>query len=371
MSLRSQIGQQLIIGLSGPSLTVDEKKFIIENNIGGVVLFGRNLQTPEQIRDLCAEVQSLRFETPDKTPLFISIDMEGGRINRLSAPFTQWPSLKKLGDLDNPTVAFHFSQRMGVELMAVGINVDFAPCVDVFTNPKNTVIGDRAISNDPHKVERMVSALIRGYIKSGIISCAKHFPGHGETVADSHLKLPVENATLDRLNSVELIPFRKALRSRVDMVMTSHIHFKNIDAKWPVTFSEFFLKQLIREEMKFRGLVITDDLGMKAIADNYEAADVPVLALKAGADILLYCNEPEAPPVAMDSILDAVVQGRLQKADLEASYRRIMDLKKLKLLSPDPKPIEEINEIIGQKDHLELAESIENGVMPQGLTTNE
>lgn len=371
MSLRSQIGQQLIIGLSGPALTSDEKKFIIENNIGGVVLFGRNLQTPAQIRDLCAEVQSLRFETADKTPLFISTDMEGGRVQRLAPPFTQWPSLKKLGDLDNPTVAFHFSQRMGVELMAVGINVDFAPCVDVFTNPKNTVIGDRAISSDPHKVERMVSALIRGYIKSGIISCAKHFPGHGDTILDSHHQLPVEEATLERLNSVELIPFKKALRSRVDMVMTSHIHFKNIDPKWPVTFSEFFLKKMIREEMKFRGLIVTDDLGMKAIAGHYETADVPVRALQAGADILLYCNDAEAPPIAMDSILDAVVQGQLNKADIEASYRRIMDLKKLKLLSPDPKPIEEINEIIGQKDHLELAESIETGVMPQGLTTQD
>ncbi|MBY0452141.1 MAG: beta-N-acetylhexosaminidase, partial [Bdellovibrionaceae bacterium] len=284
---------------------------------------------------------------------------------------TQWPALKKLGDLDNPTVAFHFSQRMGVELMAVGINLDFAPCVDVYTNPKNTVIGDRALSNDPRKVERMVSALIRGYIKSGIISCAKHFPGHGETLIDSHDGLPVEEATLERLNSVELIPFKKALRSRVDMVMASHIHFKNIDPKWPVTFSEFFLKHMIREEMKFRGLIVTDDLGMKAIAGRYETADVPVLALKAGADVLLYCNEPEAPPIAMDSILDAIVQGQLNKADIEASYRRIMDLKKLKLLSPDPKPIEEVKEIIGQKDHLELAESIENGVMPQGLTTQD
>lgn len=371
MSLRAQIGQQLIIGLSGKSLTADEKKFIVENNIGGVVLFARNLETPEQIRELCAEVQSLRFQMPDKTPLLIGTDMEGGRVHRLPPPFTQWPALKKLGDLDNPTVAFHFSQRMGVEMMAVGINLDFAPCVDVYTNPKNTIIGDRAISNDPLKVERMVSALIRGYIKSGVVSCAKHFPGHGDTVIDSHLELPVEEATLDRLNAVELVPFKKALRSRVDMVMASHIHFKNIDPKWPVTFSEFFLKKMIREEMKFRGLVVTDDLGMKAIASHYDAETIPVRALQAGADILLYCNEPEAPQIAMESIIEAVVQGQLDKGELAASYRRIMDLKKIKLLAPDPKPIDQVKEIIGQKDHLELAQSIENGVMPQGLTTQD
>ncbi len=371
MSLRSQIGQQMIIGLSGKSLTADEKKFIVENNIGGVVLFDRNLESPEQIRDLCAEVQALRFQMPGKTPLFISTDMEGGRVHRLKPPFTQWPALKKLGDLDNPTVAFHFSQRMGVEMMAVGINLDFAPCVDVYTNAKNTVIGDRALSNDPHKVERLISALIRGYIKSGIISCAKHFPGHGDTVIDSHTDLPVELATLERLQSVELVPFKKALRSRVDMVMTSHIYFKNIDPKWPVTFSEFFLKNLIREEMKFRGLIITDDLDMKAIANNYEIGFAAVRALQAGADILLYCSEPDAPAVAMESLIEAAVQGQLLEADLEDSYRRIMDLKKIKLLAPDPKPIDEVKEIIGQKDHLELAESIRNGVMPVGLTTQD
>lgn len=370
MSVHHQLGQQMFIGISGTALTSDEKKFIIENNIGGICLFGRNVVEPKQIRDLCAEIQSLRHLMPDKAPLFIGIDMEGGRVHRLKPPFTQWPALKKVGDLDNPTVGFHFSQRMGVELLAVGINLDFAPCVDVYTNPQNTVIGDRAISDDPYKVERMVSALIRGYIKSGVISCAKHFPGHGDTIADSHHDLPIENADMNRLNSVELIPFKKALRSRVDMVMTSHILFKNIDPNNPVTFSEFFLKKLLRDELKFKGLVVTDDLGMKALASHHTPEEIPVRALQAGADLLLYCNEPEVPPVALESLIGAVAQGRLNKADLESSYRRIMDLKKIKLLTPDPRPIEEVMEIVGQKEHLKLAEDIRNGKMPEGLTAN-
>ncbi|MGZ3690168.1 MAG: beta-N-acetylhexosaminidase [Pseudobdellovibrio sp.] len=367
MGIRDLIGQQLIIGLSGHSLTNDEKKFIVENNIGGVVFFARNLAEPKQIRDLCAEIQSLRHRMPEKAPLFIGIDMEGGRVHRLKPPFTQWPPLKLVGDLDAPTVAFHFAQRMGVELMAVGINLDFAPCLDIYTNPKNTVIGDRAISSDPLQVEKMASALIRGYIKSGVISCAKHFPGHGDTVIDSHLDLPIENADLKRLNEVELVPFKKALKSRVDMVMSSHILFKNIDPDNPVTFSDFFLKKMIREELRYRGIIISDDLGMKALAKYHSTEQIPVKALQAGVDILLYCNEPEAPPIAMESLVEAVAQGRLLKSDIEASYRRITDLKKVKLLVPDPKPYEEMSEVIGHPDHQYLADCIRQQKMPEGL----
>ncbi len=367
MGIRELIGQQIIIGLSGHTLTADEKNFIVENNIGGVCLFARNLADPKQIRDLCAEIQSLRHKMADKAPLFISIDMEGGRVHRLKAPFTQWPPLKLIGDLDAPTVAFHFAQRMGVELMAVGINLDFAPCLDVFTNPKNTVIGDRAISSDPHQVEKMASALIRGYIKSGVISCAKHFPGHGDTVIDSHEDLPVELADLKRLHDVELIPFKKALKSRVDMVMSSHILFKNIDPDNPVTFSEFFLKKMIREELRYRGIIVSDDLGMKALAKYHSPDQIPVKALQAGIDILLYCNEPDVPPVALESLISAVAQGQLNKADIEASHQRIINLKKVKLLVPDPKPYEEVMEVVGHPDHQYLADCIRKGIIPDGL----
>ncbi len=367
MSIRELIGQHMLIGVAGATLTNEEKKFIVDNNISGVVLFARNCIEPRQIRDLCAEIQALRHKMKDKAPLFIGIDMEGGRVHRLKPPFTQWPALKKIGDLDAPTVAFHFSQRMGAELISVGINLDFAPCIDVYTNPANTVIGDRAVSSDPHQVEKMSSALIRGYIKSGVLSCAKHFPGHGHTVIDSHEELPVEDADMKRLNEVELVPFRKALRSRVDMVMTAHILFKNIDPKWPVTLSEIFLKKMIREDLKYRGLIITDDLDMKAMAKHYDKSQIPIRAMQAGADLLLYCNEPESPPVAIEGLIEAVVQGQLKQADLEQTHRKILDVKKVKILSPDPRPIEEAMEVIGCSEHQYLAECIRNGKMPEGL----
>lgn len=367
MGVKELIGQHLIIGVAGQFLTSDEKKFIIENGIGGVVLMGRNCAEPKQIRDLCAEIQSLRHKMHDKIPLFIGIDMEGGRVHRLKPPFTQWPPLKKIGDLDAPTAAFHFTQKLGAELMAVGINLDFAPCIDVYTNPKNTVIGDRAISSDPYQVEKMSSALVRGFIKSGVISCVKHFPGHGNTIVDSHEELPVEESDLKRLHEVELVPFKKALRSRTEMVMTSHILFKNIDPKWPVTFSELFLKKMIREEFKYRGLIITDDLDMKAMLNHYTREQIPVNALKAGADLLLYCNDPTSPVIAVEAIMTAVAQGQLNKGDLENSRSRILDLKKIKLLQPDPRPIDEAMMVIGCEEHLSLAASIARGEMPTGL----
>lgn len=368
MKINELVGQLTLIGVSGHTLTNDEKKFIVENNISGVVLFGRNVSEPKQIRDLCAEIQSLRHKMYDRAPLFIGIDMEGGRVHRLKKPFTQWPALKNIGDLDAPTVAFHFAHRMGIELMSVGINLDFAPCVDIFTNPQNIIIGDRAISSDPHQVEKMASALVRGYIKSGILSCAKHFPGHGHTLIDSHEELPIEEATIERLHEIELVPFKKALRSRVDMVMTAHILFKNVDPKWPVTLSPLFLKQMIRDELKYQGLIITDDLDMKAMAKHYDKGEIPVRALEAGADLLLYCNEPDSPPIAIEAVSNAIGMGRLSRAELESIHRKVLDVKKIKLLSPDPRPIEDAMTVIGCADHMYLADCIRNQKMPEGLS---
>ncbi len=361
------IGQHMLIGVSGLALTADEKKFIVENDISGVVLFGRNVKEPKQIYDLCAEIQSLRMQSPNKTPLYIGIDMEGGRVARLKAPFTQWPPLKKLGDLDSPSVSFNFAKSMGQELKAVGINLDFAPCVDVFSNPKNTVIGDRAVSTDPEMVAKHASALIRGYMKADVIPCAKHFPGHGDTVIDSHEDLPVEHADLNRLNDLELVPFKKSFKSRLNMTMTAHIKFPKIDPEWPVTLSEIFLKQMMRDELRYKGLIITDDLDMKALASHYGREMIPVRALQAGADLLLYCNEPESPPRAIEGIAKAIADGKLKKSDLENTHKRILAMKKECIPQPEMMPWQEATHWIGHAEHFKLSQAIVNGEVPQGL----
>lgn len=361
------IGQHILIGVSGHALTADEKKFIVENNISGVVLFGRNVAEPKQVYDLCSEIQSLRHQTPEKTPLYVAIDMEGGRVARLKAPFTQWPPLKKLGDLDSPSVSFNFARSMGQELKAVGINLDFAPCIDVFSNPKNTVIGDRAVSTDPEMVAKHASALIRGYVKSEVIPCAKHFPGHGDTIIDSHEDLPIEQADMNRLNELELVPFKKAFKSRLPLAMTAHIHFPKIDPEWPVTLSEIFLKKILREELRYKGLIITDDLDMKALAKHYGREMIPVRSLQAGADLLLYCNEPESPPRAIEGIAKALADGKLKKSDLENTCKRILEMKKENIPNPDPIAWQDATHWIGHADHFKLSQAIANGEVPTGL----
>lgn len=366
MQLNQLIGQLMMIGVSGHTLTENEKKFIIDNNVSGVVLFSRNLDNPKQIRELCAEIQSLKNKMADRAPLFIGIDMEGGRVHRLKNPFTQWPALKTIGDLDHAPTAFQFAYRMGMELRAAGINLDFAPCIDIFTNPKNTVIGDRAISSDVSMVEKMSSALVRGYFKSGILSCVKHYPGHGNTLIDSHEELPMEEADLDRLEKVELAPFKKAFRSKTDFVMTGHLMFKNIDPDWPVTLSEIFLKKMLKNDLRFRGLVITDDLDMKALAKHYNKHEIPVRAFEAGADMLLYCNEPESPPLAIESVMEAVVQGRLDQSDLEEIHKRVLTVKKEKLSNPMISA-DEAQSIIGNEKNKYVADCLRKKIIPEGL----
>lgn len=368
--MNKNFGQLMIIGIQGKSLTEDEKKFIISNNISGVILMGRNCESPKQIRDLCNDIQSLRFKMPDKAPLFIGIDMEGGRVQRLKAPFTIWPPAKSLGDLDNSTLSFNFSHKMGIELKSVGINLNFAPCVDIFSNPNNQVIGDRSLGSDPEHVGKHASALVRGFIKSEVISCVKHFPGHGNTLLDSHEDLPKEVADLKRLEEFELIPFKRSFKARVEMCMTSHILFPNIDPKYPATLSEFFVKKLLKEQCRFRGLVVTDDLDMKALTKHYTPEQIPVMALKAGCDLLLYCNEPLSPPKALEAIIEATAQGVLDVQELEQKAKKILEFKKENIPNPDPISIEEAMKVIGCEEHLKTAEAIKTGVVPPELLTS-
>jgi beta-N-acetylhexosaminidase len=364
-----KIGQQFIIGIQGPELLPEEKEFITKYNIGGVILFDRNLQSPEQIHALTTDLHSLRHSTKDKTPLFVSIDMEGGRVHRLKKPFTQWPALMKIGDAGSSTLAFRFALQMGEELRAFGINLDFAPCLDIFLNPKNTVIGDRSLSVDPEVVTQLSSALVRGYIKSNVIPCSKHFPGHGSTEIDSHFDLPISMESLmdiDKSKSME--PFKKVFRSRCEMTMTAHILFKKIDPLWPVTLSSTFLQQILREVLRYRGLIITDDLDMKALVKNYPKEQIPVQALLAGANVLLYCNDFKSPGRAMNSIAKAIKDKSLNFSIIEKNYTAIMAFKKKHLVAPyEPFTLDKALQIINSPERKEFAEAVATGQVEKFL----
>lgn len=367
--MNDKIGQLLFIGIRGKTLTPDESDFIVKNNIGGVILFSRNIESPEQVHALCSEIQSLRHKSRDKLPLFIGVDQEGGRVARMKAPFTQWPALAHIGKLDSTSVAFRFAMAMGMELRAVGINLDFAPCVDVFTNPKNTIIGDRSLSTDPEQVAKLASALVRGYIKSGIIPCAKHFPGHGHTIIDSHEELPVEEADIERLRNVEMVPFKKVFRARLDMVMTAHIKFPKVDPEFPVTLSEKFIRGILRNELRYRNLVISDDLDMKALANHYPTADIPVMAFQAGCDILLYCNNFDHPAVALEAMAKAARDNKISTTQIDESYNRVVTLKRDVLKPADPFEFAKSSQWIGHPDHKRLSEAILKGAVPADLLT--
>ncbi len=352
--IHQKIGQSLIIGLNGTSLNNKERLFITQNYIGGVVLFDRNIESLKQLHALTSDIQSL-----SPLPPFIAIDMEGGRVARLKSPFTKWPPLKKLGDKDSPSLSFQFARHMAQELHAIGINLNFAPCIDTLTYAQNPVIADRSLSSDPHTVARNATAIVRGYIKGHILPCAKHFPGHGNTIADSHYDLPIEGTDLKTLMERELIPFKKVFRAQLDCLMTGHILFENIDPDWPVTLSEIFLKHLLRKEIGYQNLVISDDLDMKALRKKYSIEEIAVRALQAGNQILLYCNEPESPHIALEALTKALSDNALSLQIIDKNYSHILSIKKRRLQNTGPLPLQQALKVIGHPSHTALAKAID------------
>ena len=253
-------------------------------------------------------------------------------------------------------MAFQFAFSMARELKALGINLNFAPCLDTLTEPRNEVIGDRAISQDSQQVTKLGSALLRGYLKGEILSCAKHFPGHGNTLLDSHKALPKETQIWERLQKSSLQPFEKAFRSQLKMVMTAHILFENIDPQWPASLSPVLVQKYLRKTLRYEGLVISDDLGMKALTLSFSPEEIALQVLQGGSDILLYCNEPETPVIALESLKKAYKEKKLEESLLKASTDRIVRIKKEQIL-PWEKTKPPLT-CIGCEEHTQLQEAI-------------
>lgn len=365
--MRENIGPSMIIGIKGTSLTSSEAEFLVQENIGGIILFKRNFESPRQLFDLATELRSLAKRKPDRQPFFISVDQEGGRVARFRKPFTEWPPMGAVGKLDSATVTFKVSQCLAQELAAVGVNLNFAPSVDIYTNPANTVIGDRAFGTDPETVAKLGSAAVRGMIKGGVIPVAKHFPGHGNTLIDSHEELPIENKSLAELEASEMEPFKRVFRARLDMVMSSHLMFPQIDPKWPCSLSEIFLKDILRDQLRYRGVIISDDLDMKALAKYHTKGDIAVRALQAGTNILLYCNEPDSPVIALDAIEKAVQDKSLPSHVLTDNATKVAALKKDAALDSKPLVWSESEKIIGAAAHQQLADAVRAGAVPASL----
>ncbi|HRK06205.1 MAG TPA: beta-N-acetylhexosaminidase [Pseudobdellovibrionaceae bacterium] len=365
--MREKIGQCMIIGINGTSLTADETDFIARENIGGIILMKRNFSTPEELHELTREIQSIFRRQADRAPLFIGVDQEGGRVARFRAPFTEWPPLAALGKLQSPTLAFNASYRLGLELVAFGVNLNFAPCLDILTNSANTVIGDRALSSDMETVSKLGSACVRGFMKSGVLPVGKHFPGHGNTLLDSHEDLPVESRALAELEAREIEPFKRAIKARLPMLLSAHVKFTDVDADLPASLSAKWLKDILRGKLRWRGVTVSDDLDMKALTKHFTKSEIAVKAFAAGNDILLYCNEPDSHQIALDAVEKAVRDKQIPLADLMAAHQRVLELKREHEIVAQPKPLPEATELMGHELHQRLSQAIRAGQVPADL----
>ncbi len=303
------LGKLFIVGLEGKTLLVSEQKFIKEQEIGGVILFTRNYENPQQLSELVASIQDLASDLP----LFISVDHEGGRVLRFKKDFSQFPSMASLAALNSPKTIYDVHHWMGLELSTVGINLSFSPCCDVFLNKENQVIGDRSFGRTSEQVERFVSAAIRGLQSTGVLACAKHFPGHGATLEDSHFLLPMVERSLEQIKQEELPPFLKAARSKVDLIMMGHLLIKELDDQRPCTLSSKAY-QWLRDELGYSRLIVTDDMEMQAITDYFPDGEAGYLALQAGADLLIYRSLHSAQQ-AYDYAYDKLSQKKLMIED--------------------------------------------------------
>jgi beta-N-acetylhexosaminidase len=338
-----------MLGFQGDSLPAELAEYLARG-LAGVVIYQRNFASAAGLRRLTAEIQ----QAAAGRPVLIGIDQEGGTRFALSEPFTSWPSAQELGELGDPAAVEEVARAMAVELRAAGCNLNFAPMLDLHVNPDSPVTKGRSFGADPHLVARMGAAFDRGLRSGGVLSCAKHFPGHGDAAVDPHLDLPVFAGTMERLESAELVPFAAAAAVGVPLMMTAHILLPKIDLEYPASLSRMMLEGVLRRRMGYAGVILADDLGMGAIAQRYGSGDAAVRTLVAGTDIAMLCHDWSAVAPAIAAVRNALQDGRFDQNQWDASLARI-DLACAQTEASGPKPS---IESLGCEEHRELAERI-------------
>jgi beta-N-acetylhexosaminidase len=356
--LKEKIGQMMMIGIQGEELTRDENRLIENYPFGGFILFSHNLKEPKQILSLCRSL----WEISEDAPPFVAIDQEGGRVHRLPAPFTHFPPAATLGRTANPELPYKVGVATARELSAVGINLNFSPVLDVNSNPTNPVIGDRALSFDPEQVTQLGWSVVRGLRTGGIIPCAKHFPGHGDTSEDSHLVLPIVKKDNASLRAVELKPFVYACQNQVESLMTAHVLYPALDPQYPATLSQKIIADLLRKELCYEGVVFGDDMEMKAIAENYRLEEASALSVGAGVDVLMFCHQQEAAVRAFEFLHREAEKNKEIRTRMNESDQRIRRLKERFLKSPAGVCEEDLNNRIGLPEHHKIIEEIQGSL---------
>ncbi|WP_132060641.1 beta-N-acetylhexosaminidase [Halorussus amylolyticus] len=325
--LKAKVAQLFVVGFRGTTPDDAVREFAADG-VGGVIYFARNVENPEQVADLSRSLQRTAAEN-DAPPLLVSIDEEGGIVSRL--PWAgRLPGGMTVGATRDPDLAERAGAAKARELRAVGVNVDLAPVLDVNNNPDNPVIGVRSFGEDPELVSELGAATAEGFESENVVACGKHFPGHGDTDTDSHLDLPVIDHDRDRLDRVELAPFRAAIEADIGAIMTTHVAFPAFtdDAERPATLSKSVLTGLLREDLGYDGLIATDCMEMNAIADTVGTPEGAVQAVEAGCDLVMVSHTPETQRAAIDAVVEAVESGRIAERRIEESVRRILRTKR-------------------------------------------
>jgi beta-N-acetylhexosaminidase len=375
MTLEEKVGQLFVMRVYGHSATAPDQADIDANlkeigvrtaaeliaryRVGGIIYFAwaHNTRDPHQIAGLSNGIQKASLGLPRGLPVLISTDQEHGIVARVGKPATLFPGAMAVGAGGSRSDARALGRIAGRELRALGIRQNYSPVADVNVNPANPVIGVRSFGSEPEAVARLVAAEVAGYQQSGVAATAKHFPGHGDTVDDSHAKLPYIHHTREQWERLDAPPFRAAVAAGIDSVMTAHIVVPALDdSDDPATLSRPILTGILREELGYDGVVVTDSLGMEGVRTKYGDDRVPVLALRAGVDQLL---NPPSLDVAWNAVLNAVRGGELTEARLDESILRILRLKTKLGLFEDPYVSQDgVDRTVGTRAHLAAADRI-------------
>jgi beta-N-acetylhexosaminidase len=323
-ALRDLIPQAVMMGIAGPTPTQEERG-LIEQGVGGVILFERNCLYPAQIAELIAALQETAITQGPGIPLIVAIDQEHGPVARIKQGVTPFPSAWQLGQIGDPALVRKAAGICGRELALLGITMNLAPVADLLLHPENRVIGKRSFGKDPYQVGALVAAFVQGLQTQGVAACAKHFPGHGATGIDSHQKLPTIHRSRAELEQAELIPFRQAIQAGVATVMPGHLLCPALDQKQPATFSQPIIEELLRQRLGFDGVVISDDLCMGALSRWGGIAERGCNAFKAGVDMLL--SGQEKVHMLLTALEQEVAKGKIPEQRVKEAIARILKLK--------------------------------------------
>ncbi|ADU31948.1 beta-N-acetylhexosaminidase [Evansella cellulosilytica] len=383
-TVKDKIGQMFVVGFEGKQVTEQMKELIHEYRVGAIILFSRNIGSPEEVLTLTTELQKEAKIARHKHPLLICIDQENGIVRRLGDGTTVFPGAMALGATQKPNHAYDIGVATGRELKALGINWNLAPVLDVNNNPKNPVIGVRSFGESAELVSQFGIAAMKGMQAAEVVTTLKHFPGHGDTDVDSHVALPVITHDLNRLEEIELAPFKACMDANADVVMSAHIHFPEIekDPQVPATLSKAIITGLLREKLQYDGVVTTDCMEMDAISETIGTERGAVAAIVAGVDLVMISHIANRQIGALKEVSTAVSNGELDMSLIEQAFERVMKLKEKYLSWEDIQLEGEITvpPIIASDKHKKLAEAVytdsvtivkNEGILPLNVNGND